>query len=190
MLTPRRLEPEEIAGCVDRTLAGEPQAFEALVEAYSTMAWSIAYSIVRNPDGAQEVSQQAWVEAFANLGQLREKGKFGAWLARIARFRAYSYASDRRRRSLSLEEGGVEPEAPKPEDPAERDPGDAGRWVRRAVEDLPERYRQIFLLKHLDGRSHEEMSEMTGLSVKGVAKRLNRARLMLLDRWKRSGGKT
>ena len=185
----RRLEPEEVSECVARTLAGDPGAFEALVEGFSAMAWSIAYSVVKNADGAQEVAQEAWVEAYANLGRLRDPGKFGAWLARIARFRAYSYVTDRRRRTLPLD--AIEREAPQAEGAEEARAGenDAARWVRRAVEELPERYRQIFLLKHLDGRSYEEIAEATGLTVKGVATRLNRARLMLLDRWKRTGGK-
>lgn len=152
------------------------------------MAWSIAYSIVKNADGAQEVAQQAWVEAYTHLVQLRDPARFGPWLARIARFRAYSYVSDWKRRALPLE--GVEREAPRGgAQEASAPQSDAGRWVAKAVDDLPERYRQIFLLKHLAGRSYEEIAGMTGLTAKGVATRLNRARLMLLDRWRRTGGK-
>lgn len=183
----RRLDPPEIAACVERARAGEPAAFEALVKEFERMAWSVAYSVLGNAEAAGEAAQEGWFEAYRNLARLRDPARFGAWLARIVRFRACSARADRWRKALSLSlvgSGLPEPAAKE----ASCEASEAGIWARRAVEALPARYREVFLLRHVDGREAAEIAALLGLTVKGVNTRLRRAREMLLSRWDREGG--
>lgn len=190
--SPGPLDPEALVRLVVAARSGDREAFARLVEGHARMVYVVALSVLRDPDSAADAAQNAWMEARAALGRLRDPARFPAWVARIARYRALSLrAAERRHLSLLSRFGrgllGRPGAAAAAGGGGGEEDGD-GEWVWRAVGDLPERYRELFLLRHLDGRDYDEIARITGLSAKGVASRIRRARMMLIDWWERKGG--
>src|SRR5277367_5684650 len=71
------------AQLIQRVCGGEPQAFEELVRPYERLVYATAISILRNPEDAEEVSQEAVLKAFVNLPRFRGEAKFSTWLVQI-----------------------------------------------------------------------------------------------------------
>ena len=165
---------------VERTLRGEPQAFESLVERYLRLAGAVAYGVMGDYDRASDVVQDAFLKLHRSLEGLRHPGRFKGWFLRLVK----TTAIDHRRRqgrqpSVNLSQlEGIEDELEAAgNSPIGRLVGAERRArVREAVNQLPEQYREVVVLKYLDGLSYEEIAEQTGLSPAAVESKLFRAR--------------
>jgi RNA polymerase sigma-70 factor (ECF subfamily) len=143
-------------------------AFEELVRAHQDRLYSIALRCLGSPSDAEEIAQDTFVRAYRALGgyeaaRIREL-HLRAWLATIA-IRLCRTRATRRRPAYTplLADGRLDPVAPSAETPHEsaaRREG-AERWAAR-VAALPERYRAALVLRHVDGMSYSEMSEVLG----------------------------
>jgi RNA polymerase sigma factor (sigma-70 family) len=178
MLSPARVgegnvEPD--AAVVERVRAGEREAYSILVLRYQEGFFRYALGMVGSPDAAADLVQETLVKGFVSLERCREPERFGAWAHRILRNRCLDYLKDRRRRNVPLAE------APPLTDLAAGPEGDFERRELRdavlsALETLPDAQREAFLLKHLEERPYEEMSELLGVSVSALKMRVKRAR--------------
>src|SRR6201982_2102810 len=98
---------ESDAIAVERTLAGDREAFRVLVERHSRNVYRLAYRMTGNQHDAEEVVQEAFLRAYQKLEQFAEKPNFGTWVYRIAA----NYAIDRMRQRKKEEARRVEPGA-------------------------------------------------------------------------------
>jgi RNA polymerase sigma-70 factor (ECF subfamily) len=184
--------PAAAAGLEDAELVRQagrdvPGAFDTLVERYFNLVAAAAYAILSDAEAARDVAQDAFLEAARTLSLLRERDKFGNWVYGIARRKAI-YVLRRRKlhHAALLYKQDEERAQPPPDDPAgpmtrrER----AGQ-IRQALDHLPEIYREILILKYMDGRSYDEIATLLGLSSSAVDKRLTRAKVLLRDSLKR-----
>jgi RNA polymerase sigma-70 factor, ECF subfamily len=162
-----------------RAVGGDRSAFGELVERHTRQAAALAYALVRDREKARDMTQEAFLEAFQALGGLREPARFGAWLAGIVRRRCiYAIRRERRAaRAMAVRSGVPPPEPPGPEGVLAR--MDEEARLLTALGRLSRRYREVLVLRHLEGRSYAEMAEALGLSVAAVEKRLTRARAIL-----------
>src|SRR5258708_36773767 len=108
---------ESYAVAVERTLAGDREAFRVLVERHSRNVFRLAYRMTGNQHDAEEVVQEAFLRAYQKLGQFAARANFGTWVYRIAA----NYAIDRMRQRKS-EDVQREPAGRLSEDGIERDP--------------------------------------------------------------------
>jgi RNA polymerase sigma-70 factor (ECF subfamily) len=172
---------------------GDAAAFDALVLRYVRLAGGVAYGILGDYEAAADAVQEAFLKVHGALGELREPERFKGWLYGIVRSCALDAARrDRRRRTASLSgldgreddpplataAGGREPE--RPAAGAER--REAEERILRAVQDLPESYREVVIMKYLDERSYKEISETLGITIETIESRLFRARKLLRTR--------
>jgi RNA polymerase sigma-70 factor, ECF subfamily len=173
--------------------AGDVPSFETLVERYRDRVFGLAMRMTRSEADAAEITQDAFLAAFQNLESFRGDASFGSWVHRIAA----NYALMRLRRSkvrASAEEEITGPEFNErgslidyPESDWSRRADEKAldhelrQAIDQATEKLPEDYRQVFLLKDVDGLSYEEIAEITGDSVPAIKSRLHRARLALRE---------
>lgn len=178
-------------GLIARIRAGEKELFHDLIRPYERAVYSVAYSILRNTADAEEVAQEAVLKAFANLNQLRAEEKFKGWLLQItfneARLRR---RKDRKHLYESLD-GADQDEVGDfmPRQFADwRDiPSEAlGKQeiresVERALLDLPEKYREVFVLRDMEHLNVEETARVLDLTVSAVKTRLHRARLQMRE---------
>jgi RNA polymerase sigma factor (sigma-70 family) len=182
----------------DRTLltraqGGDISAFEELVARHEEKVYGLALRMTRSEADAAEITQDTFLSAYQHLGEFRGEAAFGSWVHRIAANNALMRL--RRQRVLDVvtedlagpeftERGSL---AEYPETDWSRRADDKildeelGRAIREATDALPEGYREVFLLKDVEGLSYEEISEMVGISVPAVKSRLHRARLALRE---------
>jgi RNA polymerase sigma-70 factor (ECF subfamily) len=156
---------------VERTLAGDREAFRVLVERHSANVFRLAYRMTGNQHDAEEVVQEAFLRAYQKLSQFAARANFGTWVYRIAA----NYAIDRMRQRRSEEarrempgrstDDGLEsdpmsmvPDAsPSPERLAES--GQLAEHMRRALNELTPAERTAFVMRHWGGAGIEEIAE-------------------------------
>jgi RNA polymerase sigma factor (sigma-70 family) len=161
---------------VERVLDGDREAYAVLVERYQRSAHSVALGILCDFQAAEDATQEAFVTAFEKLGTLRKPERFGPWLIRITRHKALDALRQQRTTSPLEDAGDV---AADPVDPAL---GEASARLLAEVQRLPERERQIVMLRHFDGLSVKEIALHLGQAVGTVTKTLSRAHARLRKR--------
>ena len=160
-----------------------PGAFDLLVERYFNLTAAAAYALLSDAEAARDVAQDAFLEAARTLPLLREPAKFANWVYGIARRKAIYVL---RRRKLHHQALEYKQDAERALPPAEEAGAPLARQerageIRRALDQLPEIYREVLVLKYMDGRSYEEIATLLGLRQAAVDKRLTRAKAMLRE---------
>lgn len=172
-------------------LAGEPRAFDAIVDRYQMRLLNFVYRIVGDRERAEDLVQEAFIRVHRHLARFDRSKKFSTWVYTIASNLAKNELRNRSRNPLvlfsSITQGWEDEERPLEfEDPTSR-PDDEFRrnHVREAVEksvaQLPAHHREVFVLRELEGRSYEEIAEITHCNLGTVKSRLNRARNSFAD---------
>ena len=179
------------AALVAQAQAGESGAFDALVLRHQREVFAIALRMLGNHDEAQDVAQDAFVQAYRALAGFRRDAKFSTWVIAITlnlcRNRRRWWARYRRVIVASLDEPmdtedgtsqheAVDP-APLPDQEAER--RERSRHVVGMLQQLSESEREIIVLRDIQGHSYEEIAGLLRCRVGTVKSRLNRARLQL-----------
>ena len=178
---------EEEYAVIRRVCAGDTDAFEALVTAYQKQVYNLALRTVGNEEDAADMTQEAFLRAYRSLGSFRGDSKFSVWLYRIVSNVCLDFLRSKSRKptlSLSMEDDDGEEtqldiadESQSPELLLERSlTRDA---VRRGLDALPPDYRQILLLREIQGLSYDEISLALDLEVGTVKSRIFRARKKL-----------
>ena len=164
------------AQAVRAVLAGRTDAFAVLVRRYQDVLFAHAVRMMGARDEAADLVQKALVRGFRKLGSCREPERVGGWLFRILANECKEQLRSRRRSDLSLETLPFLPDrgAPSPEGDAHAE--ELRARVRAALEGLDPDQREAFVLKHIEGRSYEEMSALLGVSVPALKLRVHRAR--------------
>ena len=186
-------EAEAETDLIQRFLAGQREIFHDLIRPYERMYYRQAFSILRNQEDAEEAVQQAMIGIFTHLSQLTERDKFKQWGLRIVQNEAKMIWKKRRQNLYeSLDEGAADGSgemATYPKQYADwRDlPSEAveKREVReavsRAIGELPEIYREVFMLRDVQQLNLAETMEVLGMNESVVKTRLHRARIMLRE---------
>lgn len=178
------LPDEEV---VRRVRAGETALFEILMRRYNPRLFRTARAILRDEAEAEDVMQQAYVNAYLHLDQFAGRASFGTWLTRIAVHEALARLRRRARGRETVamsedpdrEASTLRSKAPDPEQAAVA--GEMRRLLESAIDALPRRYRAVFVLREVEGLSTSETAESLGIREETAKTRLHRARLMLRE---------
>lgn len=193
---------EEDRQLVSRAQAGDISAFEALVDAHRDKVYGLALRMTRTEADAAEITQDTFLSAYQHLKDFRGDAAFGSWVHRIAANNALMRL--RHRRVVQAAEEGLQgPEfnergslAEYPQQDWSRSAegrildAELGQAIQEATDRLPEGYREVFLLKDVEGLSYEQIADVTGASIPAIKSRLHRARLALreaIDRFYNQG---
>ncbi|MBR6352873.1 MAG: sigma-70 family RNA polymerase sigma factor [Oscillospiraceae bacterium] len=178
---------EQEAQIVRKVLQGDVNAFEDLVLEYEKNVYGITLRMTGNSEDAADMTQEAFIKAFNSLQSFRGDSKFSVWLYRIATNVCLDFLRSRNRKptvSLSVEDDegeesqlDIADESQSPELLLER--GLTRDAVRRGLDALSPEYRQILLLREIQGLSYEEISQVLSLEVGTVKSRIFRARKRL-----------
>lgn len=179
---------------VRRAKAGELTAFEELVSRHERQIYSLALRLLQNPHDAEDITQQAILNALEHLAGFREEASFATWLNRIATFAALKVIRKRKGLDTVSLEATTEPQEdydsiPHPEyitdwkESPERlvERNETRRLLDEALGQLDEKHRLVFLLRDVEGLSVKETAAALGLSEANVKVRLLRARLQLRE---------
>ena len=165
-----------------RAQTGDEGAFTDLMRTYHAYVYAIVIGVVDNSHDAEEVVQDAFLNAYQGLRQLEDATKFKSWLAEITRNCARQWLRKQRGETVSLEE--VSEEMLQTEDsPDERLTQQEQReLIRRTMETLPQKDRDIARAFYLEGASYDELTSTHGLSYNAIALRLFRVKRQLSKR--------
>lgn len=160
--------------------AGSTAAFEQLYRRYAARVHALCLRMTGNVATAEDCVQEAFVQAWRNLGQFETRSAFGTWLHRIAVNTVLQQA--RRRHETLGEADSIEREvADRMADPLAEDPA-RDRDLEAAIAALPAGARHVLVLVGLYGHSHEEASQLLGVAVGTCKAQLHRARALLSAR--------
>jgi RNA polymerase sigma-70 factor, ECF subfamily len=178
--TPDSDQPDD--ALVARLQAGENQLFVVLMKRHNRSVYRVVRSVVREESAVEDVMQDAYISAFTHLQDLTGGGAFSTWLRKIAFHLALHWV--RRVRSEPLSDGGnTEFEAPSPLLCPEREAGriELRAALEQAVDALPDDFRDVFMLRSVDGCSVAETADVLGVREDAVKTRLFRARTRLQE---------
>ena len=178
------------AALISRILAGETELFHELIRPYERLVYVTIFAIVRNETEAEDGAQETMINAYRYLKSFRGDAKFSTWLVTIA----MNEARKRLRKGKTAAEDSLD---------ATLDDSDGGDYtpavltdwreiplealekkelrekLREAVALLPEKYREVFVLRDIEELNQEETAAALGINVTLVKVRLHRARMML-----------
>lgn len=182
---------------IARAKIGDFEAFEQLVGRYQDKVYRLAFRFVRNETEAKEIVQDTLLSVWRKLDGFKGDSAFGSWLFRVtANAALMRLRSQRRHAEVSTEElppgfldtpqstyGQIlshgENWARRPDEELQSE--ELREKIQAAVDNLPEIYRTVFLIRDVDGLSTEETAEALQLSVPTVKTRLHRARIALRE---------
>lgn len=175
-----------------RCLAGERQAYAVLVERYKDLVHDLVYRMVGDSDEAEDISQEAFIQAYRSLREFRRESRFSTWLCRIALNRSKDTLRRRGREvGLPASRDG-EPYVPDVVDERETPPVALERrereeLVHRTLARLPVRYREVVVLRHIEGLEYREIGAILGIPAGAARVRTFRGREMLRRLLEREG---
>lgn len=172
------LSDEEV---VARVIGGETALFEILLRRHNERIYRAARAILRDDSEAEDVMQQAYVNAYTHLRQFDGRAQFATWLTKIAVHEALARVR-RRGRYEPLEDSFVEtlmPIQPSPDPERQAFARELGALLESAVDRLGDGYREVFVLRQVEGLSTSETAQALDVSEDVVKTRLSRARAAL-----------
>jgi RNA polymerase sigma factor (sigma-70 family) len=183
-------EPEtsntEEACLIERSQAGEMQAFNLLVERYQHRVYALSFRMLNDADAAEDATQEVFLAAWRGIRRFRG-GSFVAWLLRIASNECFDVLRARRRRpSISLDATGEDEDvaplqlADPGESPDERAlRNELALEIQQQLQELSADNRLVLTLSDIQGYSYDEIVAVTGWPLGTVKSRLSRARAQL-----------
>jgi len=165
---------------VRRAARASQDAMRQIVEAHQERIYRLIYRLVGDVDTAQDLTQETFLKALENIGSLDEGRALHCWLSRIAanlvrdRWRTRKEVIEFDEDDLALSHRGVSPGE-------EVEALEMGERIQRAMMELPHTYREIFLLRHVEEMSYEEIAEALDMGISAAKVRVHRARKMLRE---------
>jgi len=157
---------------------GDPSAQSDLYRYYSTAMYNICIRMTGNPTDAQDMLQDAFIDAFRHLEQLKQPGAFAGWLRRIMINKCIQFSKNHVRWS-SLDQDGMDPIADQ----------ETAWWlnipfhlVQEEIKNLPGGCREVFVLYALEDFGHKEIARNLGISQSTSKSQYQRARKLLRER--------
>ena len=157
---------------IARVLSGRSDAFSILIGRYSDPLYRHALGMTGSPDVAEDILQMSFIKAYHHLSEVR--GRFDAWVFRIVANGCKDWLKNIRRSHLSYDEDDQPSQYSTPEE--ELDRTELRSDLDRALASLPASLREAFIMKHVEGRSYEEMAELLETTVGALKMRVHRAR--------------
>jgi RNA polymerase sigma-70 factor (ECF subfamily) len=174
---------------IARCLAGDSESFRPFVQRYQRVVFSVAYRMLGSRADAEDVAQQAFVDAFDALDRFHSDGRknaFSTWLIRIAINRCKDILKSKKRTEESLDDVVAGGAAMFSHDPRDPETSLAQARQRRALElalmKVPLKYREVLVLKDVEELSYEEIRTILGLPITTLKIRVVRARSMMRAR--------
>ena len=180
---------------LEATRTGDEIAFQEIVRRYRNLITNFVYRMLNDYDRAVDLAQETFLRVFMNAERYQANYSFSTYIYRIASNLAISELRQRKRRRLvpiptftsDKDSGEVEIDLPDTRQTRADDSmieDERRRAVGRAITSLPEKYRTVVILRDIEGKSYEEISEVLGLSDGTVKSRINRARNLLKEKLK------
>ena len=164
---------------IERFLAGDTDGFEHLMNRYRQPAYGIALGLTGNHDDAMDAVQKSFLRIHRSLRRFRLEEPFFPWMYRIVRNTALNQRRDEKRHQGDIPLEYVDRADAAPDALAAAEATDLRERLGRALAELPEEMRTVFVMYHFQGRKYREIAEAMGIPLGTVMSRLHAARLRL-----------
>jgi len=162
---------------VREVLAGDAERYRVLVDRYRERFGRYAVALVGDPDLAEDAVQEAFVKAFHGLATCRDPDRFGSWFFRILTNQCH----DARARVRPMEDVARLPLRARDRTDATVDRKELADLIEQGLAVLTPEQREAFVLKHVEGRTYEQIAALTGAGIDALKMRVHRARDTLRD---------
>ncbi len=176
------MEPRaaEDLSLVRETLGGNQLSFQLLVERYQDRLFSLTRHYTRNAVEVEDIVQEAFLKAFRRLESFQQQSSFSTWLYRIAVNTALDFLKRSGRspvRAIEDPEAASDGQPPRVAAPdARMDREEISRITHEVLQELPEIFRTVLVLREFEGLAYQDMADILGISIGTVESRLFRAR--------------
>ncbi|MCB0305223.1 MAG: sigma-70 family RNA polymerase sigma factor [Calditrichaeota bacterium] len=182
---------------IEKIIAGDMRAFQALVEDYQRLVCHVVFRMVHNEEDREEICQDVFVKVYQNLSKFEQKSKLSTWIGRIAYNTCINYLKKKKvplYEDLAPAESGESGSSQNKGSYLDRVPGGAKladetvsdkemyKFLHEEIAQLPVQYRAILTLYHMDDLSYQEIGEIMSLPDGTVKSYLFRARKLLKER--------
>jgi len=181
-----KLEPDPVdeRAIIARCLAGDRKAYAILVERHKTLVHDLVSRMLGDAAEAEDIAQDAFVKAYLSLREFRAESRFSTWLCRIALNRCKDVLRKRARSPRVGSHADGEPQIAEAADDGETPVDRLQRCERevalqRALARLPVKYREVVVLRHIEGMDFQDIGRVVGIAAGAAKVRTFRAREML-----------
>lgn len=164
---------------VNRIVLGEKQLFEHLIRKYNQRLYRIGMSVLDNEAETEDAMQTAYINAYEHLTGFENRSSFGTWLTRIMLNQCYEQKRKQQQAFSHLKEIDNTVNMKTPAN--ELTNKELGYVLERAIAQLPEKYRLVFIMREVEDMSVRETSSALNIEEPNVKVRLNRAKTMLRE---------
>ena len=177
------VDPALLESWIGKAQKGDIASYQKIYEAFSRKILNFVYRMVNSPEEAEDLTQETFVVVYKKLKSLKDRRKFEPWIYRIARNFVYQKYRTRTPQAVSIdamdEEGRRETElADERKNPDEAfQMQELENVVSTVIADLPEKYREVFVLSALQNLSYQEIADIVGRSLPSIKTDIHRARL-------------
>lgn len=184
----RRIESRsEDSSIIREALDGHQAAYDKLMRKYHDAIYNLIYRMVREKEEVEDLTQEAFIKAFASLRSFNEEYAFSTWLYKIATNNCIDYIRKKKLETFSIdkpiESKDSEMTFEVPDTTYQPDKAIIAQQrkelVEEAIESLPEKYRRVIVLRHQQEKNYEEIAEILKLPIGTVKAHIFRAREML-----------
>ncbi|CAH2212604.1 RNA polymerase sigma factor [Tepidibacter aestuarii] len=168
-------ENQLIKRCID----GDIDAFEKLIDKYKQTAYNIALGIVKNPDDAMDISQEALIKVYRYIKNFNQKSSFSTWLYRIVMNTCLDYMKkNEKNKVIPINEEIINKQDDYIENNPEKilDKKIETQQIRDAIDKLSPIQKTAIILRDIQGFSYEEIANITDSSLGTVKSRIKRGR--------------
>lgn len=169
---------------IAKITAGNLHAFRLLVNRYERLVQHMVQRIIKDEEDVKDICQDVFIKVYRNLGRFKQESKLSTWIAQIAYTTSLDYLKSTQQKykqngevnnSHYQIEGGSDPEQ-------ELNKKELRTFIVHEINQLPDNYRLVVNLFHIDDYSYQEIAEITGLSEGTIKSHLFRARKILKDK--------
>jgi RNA polymerase sigma-70 factor (ECF subfamily) len=194
VLAQRRLDSRaEDSRNIKKALKGDQIAYRAILKKYHDQVYNLLYRMVHDKDEVEDLTQEAFIKAFNSLRNFNEEFAFSTWLYKIATNNCIDYIRKKKLATFSidkpLESKDGEYSFEIPDSTYEPDKtliaGQRSKILEDAVNALPEKYRQVILMRHTEDKDYQEIADELKLPLGTVKAHIFRAREILYKRLKK-----
>ncbi len=175
---------------IEKAKRGDIGSYQKIYERFARKVLNFVYRMVNSVEEAEDLTQEAFVTVYQKLGSLKDDARFEPWLFRIARNLVYQRYRNRTPAGVSVDTLDEDGQPFTQLADTRKNPDEAFQAtelesvVQRVIADLPEKYREVFVLSALQHMSYQEIAEAVGRSLPSVKTDIHRARLEVRKRVK------
>jgi RNA polymerase sigma-70 factor (ECF subfamily) len=172
---------------IDDAIAGKQEAYERLMKKYRQLIYNLIYRMIRNKEDVQDLTQEAFIKAFNSLDKFDKQFSFSTWLFKIATNNCIDYLRKKKLHTFSIDkdisndDDDYQFEIPDNERTPDKNLLDKERKkiLEEAIENLPNKYKSVILLRHRDEKDYEEIAKKLKLPLGTVKAHIFRGRELL-----------